>query len=513
MTIEQQRLEDPAWRQWGPYVSDRQWGTVREDYSANGDAWNYVTHDMARSYTYRWGEEGIAGFCDDKQQLCFALALWNGQDAILKERYFGLSNAEGNHGEDVKELYYFLDNTPTHSYQRMLYKYPQTAYPYEDLLAENRRRTRLDPEYELIDTGIFDEDRYFDVFVEYIKEDARDILVQITAYNRGPDPADLHLLPTLWFRNTWIWGNDSDGVPDVRPEIRLCANGTAVAEQALLGRYVFHAEGQPDWLFCENETNVARLYNAHSGTAYPKDSVNDHVLHGADTVNPARFGTKAAAQYQYSVPVGGSVTLRLRLEASDSEASDLTDPFANFDAILARRKAEADEFYATIQPAKATDDEKQVQRQAFAGMLWSKQYYYYDVTRWLTGDPNQPPPPPERWPGRNHTWPHLINAGVISMPDTWEYPWYAAWDWAFHCVNFALIDPSFAKEQLMLLTNEWYMHPNGQLPAYEWNFSDVNPPVHAWAAWRLYHYELERKPPGEEDLPFLRGIFHKLMIN
>jgi len=513
MTIEQQRLEDPAWRQWGPYVSDRQWGTVREDYSANGDAWNYVTHDMARSYTYRWGEEGIAGFCDDKQQLCFALALWNGQDAILKERYFGLSNAEGNHGEDVKELYYFLDNTPTHSYQRMLYKYPQTAYPYEDLLAENRRRTRLDPEYELIDTGIFDEDRYFDVFVEYIKEDARDILVQITAHNRGPDPADLHLLPTLWFRNTWIWGNDSDGVPDVRPEIRLCANGTAVAEQALLGRYVFHAEGQPDWLFCENETNVARLYNAHSGTAYPKDSVNDHVLHGADTVNPARFGTKAAAQYQYSVPVGGSVTLRLRLEASDSEASDLTDPFANFDAILARRKAEADEFYATIQPAKATDDEKQVQRQAFAGMLWSKQYYYYDVTRWLTGDPNQPPPPPERWPGRNHTWPHLINAGVISMPDTWEYPWYAAWDWAFHCVNFALIDPSFAKEQLMLLTNEWYMHPNGQLPAYEWNFSDVNPPVHAWAAWRLYHYELERKPPGEEDLPFLRGIFHKLMIN
>ena len=511
--IEHDRLEDPAWRQWGPYVSDRQWGTVREDYSANGDAWNYVTHNMARSYTYRWGEEGIAGFCDDKQQLCLALTLWNGHDPILKERYFGLSNGEGNHGEDVKELYYYLDNTPTHSYQRMLYKYPQTAYPYQNLLDENRRRTRLDPEYELIDTGIFDENRYFDVFVEYIKEDARDTLVQITAHNRGPDPADLHLLPTLWFRNTWIWGDDADGVPSVRPEIRLSDAGTAVAEQALLGRYVLHADEQPDWLFCENESNVARLYNTGSGTAYPKDGINDYVLHGTDTVNPGQFGTKTAAHYQCSVPAGGSVTVRLRLEASDTAATDLTDPFANFNAIVARRKAEADQFYATVHPKQATDDEKHVQRQAFAGMLWSKQYYYYDVSRWLDGDPNQPSPPATRQLGRNHTWPHLINAGVISMPDKWEYPWYAAWDWAFHCVNFAPIDPGFAKQQLMLLTNEWSMHPNGQLPAYEWNFSDVNPPVHAWAAWRLYHYELERKPPGEEDLTFLRGIFHKLMIN
>ena len=424
-----------------------------------------------------------------------------------------MSNAEGNHGEDVKELYYYLDNTPAHSYQRMLYKYPQTSFPYEDLLAENGRRTRLDPEYELIDTGIFDNDCYFDVFVEYIKEDTRDILVQITAYNRGPDPADLHLLPTLWYRNAWIWGDDSDGVPSVRPEIRLSANGTAVAEQELLGRYVLHADGQPNWLFCENETNVARLYAAHSGTAYPKDGINDHVLFGADTVNPGQFGTKAAAHYHYNIPAGGSMTVRLRLEASASEATDLPDPFANFDAIVARRQADADAFYATIQPGKATDDEKHVQRQALAGMLWSKQYYYYDINRWLNGDPTQPPPPPQRQGGRNHTWPHLINADVISMPDTWEYPWYAAWDWAFHCVNFAIIDPGFAKQQLMLLTNEWYMHPNGQLPAYEWNFSDVNPPVHAWAAWRLYHYELERKPAGEADITFLRGIFHKLMIN
>ena len=494
-------------------MSDRQWGTVREDYSANGDAWNYTTHDMARSYTYRWGEEGIAGFCDDKQQLCLALALWNGTDPILKERYFGLTNAEGNHGEDVKELYYYIDNTPTHSYQRMLYKYPQAAYPYQWLLDENRRRTRLDPEFELLDTGIFDRDRYFDVFVEYAKAGPQDVLMTITVHNRGPQAANLHVLPTLWFRNTWAFGDDSDGVPNYRPSLVLQPDGSVSVDDSALGRYVFHADGQPEWLFCENETNMARLYSTHTGSAHPKDAINDYVVHGADTVNPAKVGTKTAAHYNLTLEAGASTTLRLRLESAA-----LPDPLADFDAIVARRKAEADEFYASIQPAQATADEQLVQRQAFAGMLWSKQYYYYDVSRWLAGDSNSPPPPPERAMGRNRTWLQLINAGVVSMPDKWEYPWYAAWDWAFHCVTLAVIDPGFAKQQLMLLTNEWYMHPNGQLPAYEWNFSDVNPPVHAWAAWRIYHMELEQKPfrsgsTGEEDLTFLRGIFHKLMLN
>ncbi|GAB4017497.1 glucosidase [Spirosoma migulaei] len=513
MIIEQHRLEDPAWRQWGPYVSDRQWGTVREDYSSNGDAWNYTTHDIARSYTYRWGEEGIAGISDDRQQLCLALALWNGKDPILKERYFGLTNSEGNHGEDVKELYYYLDNTPTHSYQRMLYKYPQAAYPYQWLINENGRRTRLDPEFELLDTGLFDEDRYFDVFVEYAKAGPKDILMTVTVYNRGPEAATIHLLPTLWFRNTWAFGDDSDGVPNYRPSLVLQPNGTVSVEDSDLGRYVLHAEGKPDWLFCENETNMVRLYNIHSGSPYPKDGINDHVVQGASTVNPAQVGTKAAAHYQLAIEPGDSTTIRLRLEAPSISEIDSVAPFVDFDQIISQRKAEADKFYAHVQPAEATLDEKRVQRQAFAGMLWSKQYYYYDVSRWLAGDKNHPPPPPERAQGRNHTWLQLINAGVISMPDTWEYPWYAAWDWAFHCVTLSLVDPGFAKQQLMMLTNEWFMHPNGQLPAYEWNFSDVNPPVQAWAAWRIYHIELERKPPGEEDLTFLRGIFHKLMLN
>ncbi|UFH52095.1 MGH1-like glycoside hydrolase domain-containing protein [Spirosoma sp. KNUC1025] len=507
MTTEQKRLEDPLWRQWGPYVSDRQWGTVREDYSANGDAWRYTTHDMARSYTYRWGEEGIGGFCDDKQQLCLALGLWNGKDPILKERYFGLTNGEGNHGEDVKEIYYYLDNTPSHSYQRMLYKYPQEAYPYEWLVEENRRRSRLDPEFELLETGIFDDDRYFDVFIEYAKAGPHDILMQVTAYNRGPEPAELHLLPTLWFRNTWVWGDDSDGVPNSKPALVLLPTDTVTVEDSDLGRYVLHADGQPEWLFCDNESNLARLYDTHTGSRYPKDGINDYVLQGTATVNPAHCGTKAAAHYVRNIEPGKSATIRLRLEKSSS-----AKPFADFDTVFARRKAEADEFYRAIQPGKATDDEKMVQRQAFAGMLWSKQYYYYDVSRWLSGDPNSPPPPPERQKGRNHTWLQLINASVISMPDKWEYPWYAAWDWSFHCVTLSLVDPGFAKQQLMLLTNEWYMHPNGQLPAYEWNFSDVNPPVQAWAAWRIFYLEQQRKP-GEEDLPFLRGIFHKLMLN
>ena len=508
MTTEQKRLNDPAWRQWGPYVSDRQWGTVREDYSANGDAWNYTTHDMARSYTYRWGEEGIAGFCDDKQQLCLALSLWNGQDLILKERYYGLTNAEGNHGEDVKELYYYLDSTPSHSYQRMLYKYPQTAYPYEWLLEENRRRGRLDPEFELLDTGIFDDDRYFDVFVEYAKAGPQDVLMTITVHNRGAEAASLHVLPTLWFRNTWVFGDDSDGVPDYQPSLVLTPDGTVSVEDSDLGRYVLHADGKPEWLFCDNETNLVRLYDTHNGSPYPKDGINDYLISGNKTVNPAQTGTKAAAHYALTIDAGASATVRLRLEAAAVQ-----EPFTDFDDVFKTRKTEADTFYSHVQPDQATDDERLVQRQAFAGMLWSKQYYYYDVTRWLAGDPNSPPPPPERLMGRNHTWLQLINAGVISMPDKWEYPWYAAWDWAFHCVTLSIIDPGFAKQQLMTLTNEWYMHPNGQLPAYEWNFSDVNPPVQAWAAWRMYHLELERKPPGEEDLTFLRGIFHKLMLN
>lgn len=508
MTSEQKRLQDPAWRQWGPYVSDRQWGTVREDYSVQGDAWNYTTHDMARSYAYRWGEEGIGGVCDDKQQLCLALALWNGQDPILKERYFGLTNAEGNHGEDVKELYYYLDNTPTHSYQRMLYKYPQAAYPYESLVAENRRRTRLDPEFELLDTGLFDEDRYFDVFIEYAKAGPQDILMRVSAYNRGPGAAVLHLLPTLWFRNTWGHGDDSDGVPNYRPCLNLSPDDTVSVDDSALGRYLLHADEQPDWLFCENESNLAQLYGNPAGSSYPKDGINDYVLRGTPTVHPKHTGTKAAAHYVRTIAPGESVTLRLRLKAADQ-----SQPFADFDDIFTQRKTEADEFYGQCQPVEATTDEQLVQRQAFAGMLWSKQYYYYDVSRWLAGDPNSPPPPPERWAGRNHTWLQLINASVVSMPDKWEYPWYAAWDWAFHCVTLSLVDPAFAKQQLMLLTSEWYMHPNGQLPAYEWNFSDVNPPVQAWAAWRIFHLERERTPPGAEDWPFLCGIFHKLMLN
>ena len=513
MTTEQKRLDDPAWRQWGPYVSDRQWGTVREDYSANGDAWGFSTHDMARSYTYRWGEDGIAGFCDDHQTLCLGLALWNGQDPILKERYFGLTNGEGNHGEDVKELYYYLDNTPTHSYQRMLYKYPQAAYPYEQLLTENRRRTRLEPEYELLDTGLFDDDRYFDVFVEYAKAGPQDVLMTVTVHNRGPERASLAVLPTLWFRNTWRWGDDSDGVTSQQPTISLRQDGFVRATHSQLGSYALYADGQPDWLVCENESNRARLYNAHDGTPYPKDGINDHVVHGANTVNPEQTGTKAAARYQLTIEAGGQAVVRLRLALTTDVHPLVPEPFRDFDDLVAQRKKEADLFYAAMQPANATDDEKHVQRQAFAGMLWSKQFYYYDVSRWLAGDPTQPPPPPERKYGRNHTWLQLINAGVISMPDKWEYPWYAAWDWSFHCVTLALIDPELAKQQLMLLTNEWYMHPNGQLPAYEWNFSDVNPPVQAWAALRVFMLCREVHPTGEADHGFLRAIFHKLMLN
>ncbi|CCH54635.1 hypothetical protein BN8_03829 [Fibrisoma limi BUZ 3] len=506
MTTEHQRLHDPAWRQWGPYVSDRQWGTVREDYSPNGDAWNYVTHDKARSYAYRWGEEGIAGFCDHRQRLCLAVALWNGQDPILKERFFGLANSEGNHGEDVKELYFYLDATPSHSYQRMLYKYPQQAFPYGWLVSENRRRSRQDPEFELLDTGIFDQDRYFDVFVEYAKVNPHDILLTITAHNRGPDSADLHLLPTVWFRNTWAW---DPAQAAHKPSLVWHPDGSVMATHPDLGQYIVYTDGAPNWLFCDNESNSERLWGqANRAGVYPKDGINEHLLHGANTINPARTGTKAAAHYALTIAASTSATVRIRLSKSV-----LTEPFADFDTLVTQRKADANAFYESIHPRQATQDEKLVQRQALGGMLWNKQYYHYDVTQWLHGDPAGPPPPRQRLQGRNHTWEHLINEDIISMPDKWEYPWYAAWDWAFHCVTLAMVDPALAKQQLLLLTNEWYMHPNGQLPAYEWSFDDVNPPVQAWAAWRIYHDEKKQHPDHDPDLTFLRSIFHKLMLN
>jgi len=512
MNAEKSRLAEAArgekpWRQWGPYLSDRQWGTVREDYSANGTAWEYLPHDAARSRAFRWGEDGIAGICDERQKLCLAMALWNGRDPILKERYFGLTGNEGNHGEDVKEYYYYLDNTPTHSYQKMLYKYPQGAYPYARLVEENRQRTRNDPEFELVDTGLFDEDRYFDVFVEYAKAGPQDLLIQVTAHNRGPEEHSLHLLPQIWFRNTWSWGRKAE-----RPLLRASTAGGASAStvEALhqdLGRYLLYADGDPELLFCENETNVRRLYGI-DGTGHFKDGINDYLVTGAvDAVNPAKTGTKAALHYSLSIPSGGAASVRLRLSAAE-----LVDPFGGFEELRSRRLAEADAFYEELQASIVDREARNVQRQALAGLLWSKQFYRYEVGRWLAGDPGQPSPPPERLHGRNHEWTHLNNADVISMPDTWEYPWYAAWDLAFHAVAFALIDPVFAKRQLVIMTHEWYMHPNGQLPAYEWSFDDVNPPVHAWAAWRVF--QIDRKARGDAgDLFFLERVFHKLLLN
>ncbi|MEO6774989.1 MAG: glucosidase [Kofleriaceae bacterium] len=510
-TAEQQRLAEDArgeqpWKRWGPYLSERQWGTVREDYSPHGTAWEYLSHDAARSRAYRWGEDGIAGLCDDRQLLCLAVALWNGHDPILKERLFGLTNREGNHGEDVKELYYYLDATPTSSYLEMLYKYPQRAFPYAALVDGNRRRGKDQPELELVDTGIFDEHRYFDVVVEYAKAAANDLLMRITVHNRGPEAARIDVLPQLWFRNTWSWTEAA-----VKPELRAVGARVVGAHHPELGSYQLHCEEGAALLFCDNDTNVARLFGADAsgGSGYSKDAFHEHVVaqrHGA--VNPRQVGTKAAAHYALTVPAGGATQLRLRLTDAPSSPA----PFGDFDAVVALRQREADEFYAALQVALPDAERRNVQRQAFAGLLWSKQFYYYDVPQWLHGDPAQPPPPPERLHGRNHDWQHLNNADVISMPDTWEYPWYAAWDLAFHCIPLALIDPAFAKAQLVLLTREWYMHPNGQLPAYEWAFGDVNPPVHAWAAWRVF--EIDRKRHGGAgDLAFLERILHKLMLN
>lgn len=503
LRLEEVRSGTQPWRKWGPYLSERQWGTVREDYSPHGTAWDYLPHDHARSRAYRWGEDGIAGISDDEQRLCLSLALWNGRDPILKERLFGLTNSEGNHGEDVKEVYYYLDATPTHSYLKMLYKYPQREFPYGQLVEENRRRGKDQPEYELLDTGVFDDDRYFDVFVEYAKAGPDDVLIQVTVHNRGPEEAMLHLLPQVWFRNTWSWKGET-------PKPRLTAAGPGAVEirHPELGTYSLYAEGTPALLFCDNETNVPRLYQANGVNAHYKDAFHDYVVkEDRAAVNPDRSGTKAAAHYILSVPAHGSIRVRLRLTNSPP-----TDPFQRFDNLLTRRQSEADAFYADLQADLADEDARAVQRQAFAGMIWSKQFFYYDVPEWLKGDPAQPAAPRERCHGRNSEWTHLNNADVISMPDKWEYPWYAAWDLAFHMIPFALIDPEFAKGQLVLLTREWYMHPNGQLPAYEWAFGDVNPPVHAWAAWRVF--QIDRKQRGDcGDLAFLERVFHKLMLN
>jgi hypothetical protein len=496
------------WRLWGPYLAERAWGTVREDYSGNGDAWRYFPFEQAAGRAYRWSEDGLLGICDESQRLCFALALWNGNDPILKERAFGLNGHDGNHGEDAKDYWFYLDNTPSHAYMKALYKYPHAAFPYERLRDESRRRGRADPEFELVDTGIFAEQRYFDVVVEYAKASPTDILIRITVANRGPDPAAIDLLPTLWFRNTWSWGVDG-----YRPSLAAFDAGDGstqiFADHETLGRYHLSCDGEPELLFTENETNAARLFGSKNERPFAKDAFHDYVVHArADAVNPDRVGTKAAARYRRTIDGGGSHEFRLRLSA------DISGPAAfgpDFDAVFAQRIDEADDFYEPLAAPEVSADERLIQRQAFAGLLWCKQFYHYDVRRWLHGDPAYPAPPPNRWFGRNHAWTHLNNHDVISMPDTWEYPWYAAWDLAFHAVSLAMIDPAFAKDQLVLLLREWYMHPNGQLPAYEWAFGDVNPPVHAWAAMRVY--QIERRATGVGDTMFLERIFHKLLIN
>ena len=502
MNIEKQRLKEANWKKWGSYVSDRQWGTVREDYSANGDAWNYTTHDMARSKAYRWGEEGIAGICDDQQLLCFSIALWNKKDPIIKERLFGLNNSQGNHGEDVKELYYYLDATPTHSYMKMLYKYPQQEFPYQWLTAENGRLTKLDPEFELIDTGLFNEDKYFDVFVEYAKAGIDDILVKITIYNRASEQVSLVVLPTAWFRNTWSWGRHH-----YKPSLFLRDNNSIAINHKKLNVKHLYFEGNAEPLFCNNDTNNSRLFNFDDGNKYTKDGINDYIIHRTSSVNPAMSGTKTAVNYDLLVPAQSSKTIKLRL--SDK---DIADPFHDFDILFNARCNEADDFYKELQQGIKSGDEKWVQRQALAGMLWNKQFFYYYVQQWLDGDPAMPPPPEQRKHARNYEWKHLNNREIISVPDKWEFPWYATWDLAFHCVTLAMVDPDFAKQQLLLLTKEWYMHPAGKLPAYEWLFDDANPPVHAGAAYRVYKQDAKSNN-GKKDYAFLESIFHKLLIN
>ncbi|MBX3411853.1 MAG: glucosidase [Pirellulales bacterium] len=503
LRLEEHRLRRQNWRQWGPYLSERQWGTVREDYSPHGTAWDYFPHDMARSRAYRWGEDGIAGFSDDKQRLCLALALWNGRDPILKERLFGLTNSEGNHGEDVKEIYYYLDATPSHSYQKMLYKYPQREFPYAWLVEENRRRTKQQMEFELLDTGVFDDDRYFDVFVEYAKASPRDMLIEITIANRGPDAAELHVLPQLWYRNVWSWGSNPQ-----RPVLEVDREQTITARHELLGTYQLFAPAADRLLFCDNETNVRRLFGMHDAHGYFKDAFHEYVVQGNHSaVNPMQCGTKSAAYYRLNLPPHGETKLRLRLAENLGES-----PLADFESIMHDRRGEADQFYNELERDLHDPENCRVQRQALAGMLWSKQFFYFDVAQWLHGDAGQPAPPPERLHARNSEWQHMHNAEVLSMPDKWEYPWYAAWDLAFHTIALALVDAEFAKSQLLQLTRTWYMHPNGQLPAYEWAFSDTNPPVHAWAAWRVFQID-RRQRGGPGDIAFLERILHKLLLN
>jgi hypothetical protein len=500
---EQLRMRDSArWQTWGPYLSERQWGTVREDYSAHGNAWEYLPHDHARSRAYRWGEDGLAGFSDHKQQLCLALALWNERDPILKERLFGLTNGEGNHGEDVKELYYYLDATPSHSYLKMLYKYPQSAFPYAALVEENQRRGINGDEFELVDSGVFNEHRYFDVFVEYAQAAPGDILLQITACNRADQSAPLHLLPQIWYRNTWSWQGGS------RPLLRARDAKTLLTEHPEFGAMVCHFDGDLELLFCDNETNMPRLFGIGDPDAPCKDDFHRAIVAGdTSAVKQRSNGSKAAGWYQFAVPARAEVTLRLRLAPPSKRP-----PFDDFNAIMAARRADAEAFYADHQTGIESADARLVQRQAYAGMIWSKQFFYFDIPQWMNGDRDHPPPPAQRKRGRNRDWMHLNNADIISMPDKWEYPWYAAWDLAFHCIPLALIDADFAKQQLVLLTREWYMHPNGQMPAYEWAFGDVNPPVHAWATWRVF--QIDRKQHGGVgDLAFLERVFHKLTLN
>ncbi|MBI6546425.1 MAG: glucosidase, partial [Cyanobacteria bacterium NC_groundwater_1444_Ag_S-0.65um_54_12] len=500
------------WKRWGPYLSERAWGTVREDYSPDGAAWDYLTHDQARSKAYRWNEDGIAGICDRQQRICFAIALWNMCDPILKERLFGLSGTEGNHGEDVKEVYFYLDSTPTHSYMKYLYKYPQAPFPYEELVGVNRFRDKRSPEYELWDTGIFAEDRYFDILVEYAKATPEDILVRITATNRGPAPAELRLLPTIWFRNTWSWGYD-ELHPGMQALAVTAAHWVSLAVQHPAYRpRQFCCEGTPELLFTENVTNNQRLYRVPNANPYVKDAFHDYIVHGLRAaINPEPVGTKAAAHYRLVLGPGASQVICLRFLPADSPVLSLQPFGKEFSETFELRRQEADEFYASRLPQSLAPDARNIMRQALAGMLWSKQFYHYVVEQWLQGDPALPPPPAERHSGRNHEWNHLYNSDVISLPDKWEYPWYAAWDSAFHCVTLALVDPDFAKEQLVLLLREWYMHYNGQLPAYEWALGDVNPPVHAWAALRVYR--IEQELAGRGDRQFLERIFHKLLIN
>jgi Mannosylglycerate hydrolase MGH1-like glycoside hydrolase domain len=506
--LEESRLRQKHWKRWGPYLSERAWGSVREDYSPGGTAWDYFPHDQARSRAYRWNEDGLGGISDRHQRICFALALWNGRDPILKERLFGLTGSEGNHGEDVKEYYFYLDSTPTHSYMRFLYKYPHAEFPYGRLVEESRNRGKGAPEFELLDTGVFADNRYFDVEIEYAKADPEDILVRIHVTNRGPEPAHLDLLPTIWFRNVWTW---TSGVEPPVAQVAAGSSACIALEETTYGKRYLHCEGTPTLLFTENDSNTERLFGYPNRRAFTKDAFHRYLIAGEKgAINPAQRGTKAAAHYSLNVPSGRTVTVRLRL--NESQPGRGPDPLGRtFDEIVATRRHEADEFYATVLPDRLSEDATRVARQALAGLLWSKQFYHYVVKNWLEGDPAQPAPPDERLFGRNNQWTHLYNADVISMPDKWEYPWYAAWDLAFHCVPLALVDSEFAKEQLLLLLREWYMHPNGQLPAYEWALGDVNPPVHAWAALRVY--KIEKKRRGIGDRSFLERVFQKLLLN